>query len=67
MYNYSWYKLHCIRLYARLLMLTLVRVKLAKLEILTRAAVIDILEEMLYLANCDSLQITLLPQTDANK
>ena len=30
-------------------------------------SVIDILEEILYLANCDSLQITLFPQTDVNK
>jgi integrator complex subunit 10 len=28
---------------------------------------IDILEEMLFLSNCDSLQITLLPQSDVNK
>ena len=37
------------------------------LSSLNKAAVIDFLEEMLYLANCDSLQICLLPQTDISK
>ena len=34
---------------------------------LTNITVIDFLEEMLYLANCESLQISLLPQTDVTK